>query len=142
MKAVGFTWDSCSGAQPRPTKPALRLADLDRGGADAEIVYGCRMINELIEDQGFRAWTNQIYNDWAADFAKRRDPDRIFPLAISPTPTPPWRRPRSGAAPRWGFGAGDLAFKRLSLPLSHRGWDRLWEAAQECRFPISFHPGG
>jgi hypothetical protein len=30
----------------------------------------------------------------------------------------------------------------LSVPLYHRGWDPLWEAAQECRFPISFHSSG
>src|SRR5262249_60480669 len=41
-----------------------------------------------------------------------------------------------------GLRGGDLAFKRMSLPLCHHGWYPLWEAAAECRFPISFHSTG
>ena len=41
---------SYPGAKPRPTTPELRLADLDRDGLDAEIIYGCLMINDLIDD--------------------------------------------------------------------------------------------
>ena len=142
MKASGFTWDYRRGAQPRPTTPALRLADLDRDGVDAEIIYGCLMVNELIENAGLRAWTNQVYNDWAADFAKRSDPDRIFPLAIIPNTDPLAAAAEVRRCAKLGLRGGDLAFKRLSVPLYHRGWDALWEAAQECRFPISFHSTG
>ena len=39
MKDAGFEWDYRPGATPRPTTPELRLADLDRDGLDAEIVY-------------------------------------------------------------------------------------------------------
>jgi predicted TIM-barrel fold metal-dependent hydrolase len=41
-----------------------------------------------------------------------------------------------------GLRGGDLAFKRMSLPLYHHDWYALWEAAAECRFPISFHSTG
>ena len=114
----------------------------DRDGVDAEIVYGCLMINELIENAGLRAWTNQIYNDWAADFAKRSDPERIFPLAIIPNTDPALAAAEVRRCAKMGLRGGDLAFKRLSVPLYHRGWDPLWESAQECRFPISFHSSG
>jgi uncharacterized protein len=30
----------------------------------------------------------------------------------------------------------------MGLPLYHHGWYKLWEAAAECRFPISFHSTG
>src|ERR1700730_2605842 len=43
MKDLGFEWNSSPGAKPRPTTPELRLADLDRDGLSAEIVYGCLM---------------------------------------------------------------------------------------------------
>ncbi|HEX2481655.1 MAG TPA: amidohydrolase family protein, partial [Methylomirabilota bacterium] len=142
MKAGGFTWDYRRGAQPRPTTPELRLADLDRDGLDAEIVYGCLMINDLIASADLRTWTNQIYNDWAADFAKRSDPNRVFPLAIIPNTDPLAAAAEVRRCARLGLRGGDLAFKRLSVPLYHRGWDPVWEAAQECRFPISFHSTG
>ena len=41
-----------------------------------------------------------------------------------------------------GLKGGDLAFKRMSLPLYHHAWYPLWEAAAECHFPISFHSTG
>ena len=49
MKEAGFVWDSYPGAAPRPTTPELRIADLDRDGLEKEIIYGCLMINDLID---------------------------------------------------------------------------------------------
>ena len=142
MKAYGFEWDYRRGAKPRPTTPELRLADLDRDGLDAEIIYGCLMINDLINSGEQRAWCNQIYNDWAADFARRSDPNRIFPLAVIPNNDPLVAAAEVRRCAKMGLRGGDLAFKRMSLPLYHHGWYPLWEAAAECRFPISFHSTG
>ena len=50
MALCGFDWDHRPGAVPRPTSADLRLEDLDRAGLDAEIVYGCLMINDMISD--------------------------------------------------------------------------------------------
>lgn len=142
MKAGGFEWNNHAGAQPRPTTPELRLADLDRDGLDAEIVYGCLMINDLITSGEQRAWANQIYNDWAAEFAKRSDPNRVFPLAIIPNNDPEGAAAEVRRCAGMGLKGGDLAFKRMSVPLYHHDWYALWEAAAECRFPISFHSTG
>jgi uncharacterized protein len=142
MREYGFEWDSRSGARPRPTTPELRLADLDRDGVDAEIVYGCLMINDLIGSGDQRAWANQIYNDWAADFARRADPARVFPLAIIPNNDAQVAAAEVRRCAKMGLRGGDLAFKRTSVPLYHRDWYALWEAAAECRFPISFHSTG
>ncbi|MDZ7379494.1 MAG: amidohydrolase [candidate division KSB1 bacterium] len=142
MKALGFEWDYSPGAQPRPTTPELRLADLDRDGLDAEIVYGCLMVNDMIANGEQRAWTNQIYNDWAADFARRTDPHRVFPLAIIPNNDPLVAAAEVRRCAKMGLKGGDLAFKRMSLPLYHHAWYPLWEAAAECHFPISFHSTG
>jgi uncharacterized protein len=142
MKALGFEWSHRPGAKPRPTTPELRLADLDRDGLDAEIVYGCLMINDLIGDAALRAWADRVYNDWAADFAKRSDPNRIFPLAIIPNNDPLVAAAEVQRSAGMGLRGGDLAFKRMTPPLYHHAWDPLWQAAAECRFPISFHSTG
>jgi uncharacterized protein len=89
-----------------------------------------------------RDWADTIYNDCVADFAKKADRNRVFPLAIVPNSDP-----RSAAAEvrrcaKMGLRGGDLAFKRMGLPLWHHDWYVLWEAAAECRFPISFHSTG
>jgi predicted TIM-barrel fold metal-dependent hydrolase len=142
MKDLGFEWDNSRGAQPRPTTPELRLADLDRDGVDAEIIYGCLMINEMIANGEQRAWVDRIYNDWAVDFAKRADPNRVFPLALVPNNDPKEAASEVRRCAAMGLKGGDLAFKRMSLPLYHHDWYQLWEAAAECHFPISFHSTG
>jgi predicted TIM-barrel fold metal-dependent hydrolase len=142
MKDLGFEWDHRPGAVTRPTTPAMRLADLDRDGVDAEMIYGCLMINEMIADGDLRAWCDRQYNDWVADFAKRSDPNRVFPLAIVPNNDPQQAADEVRRCAAMGLRGGDLAFKRMSLPLYHHGWDPLWKAAAECRFPISFHSTG
>ena len=142
MKDLGFEWDYRPGASPRPTTPEMRIADLDRDGLDAEIIYGCLMINEMIADGELRAWCDRRYNDWAVDFARRADAARVFPLAIVPNNDPQQAADEVRRCAKMGLRGGDLAFKRMSLPLYHHGWDPLWQAAAECRFPISFHSTG
>jgi len=142
MHDVGFEWNYQPGAKPRPTTPELRLADLDRDGLDKEIIYGCLMINEMIADGNMRAWCDGVYNDWAADFAKKSDPNRVFPLAIIPNNDPLVAAAEVRRCAKLGLRGGDLAFKRMSLPLYHHAWYPLWEAAAECRFPVSFHSTG
>src|ERR687883_339621 len=39
-------------------------------------------VDEMLAAPGLRSWCDGIYNDWVADFAKRADPNRVFPLAI------------------------------------------------------------
>jgi len=142
MKDLGFEWGNAPGIQPRPTTPELRLADLERDGVEAEVVYGCLMINDLIDKAEQRTWANKVYNDWAADFARRADSNRVFPLAIIPNTDPVEAAAEVRRCAKLGLRGGDLAFKRMSPPLYHHAWYALWEAAAECRFPISFHSTG
>ena len=122
MKDLGFEWNSQPGAKPRPTTPELRLADLDRDGLSAEIIYGCLMINDLIGDAGLRGWADKTYNDWVADFAKRSDPNRVFPLAIVPNTDPIEAAAEVRRCAKMGLRGGDLAFKRMTPPLYTHEW--------------------
>ena len=142
MKDAGFEWNYFPGAKPRPTTPDLRIADLDRDGVKAEIVYGCLMINHMIADKEMRGWADGVYNDWVADFAKRADPNRVFPLAIVPNHDPIAAAAEVRRCAKMGLRGGDMAFKHSSVPLWHHDWYVLWEAAAECKFPISFHSTG
>ena len=142
MNEAGFEWSSQRGAQPRPTTPELRIADLDKGGMAAEIVYGCLTINEMIGDKLVREWVVRTFNDWVIDFAKRANPNRIFPMAIIPNSDPELAAAEVRRCAKMGFRGGNLAFKDMVLPLWHHGWYSLWEACAECRFPVSFHSTG
>lgn len=142
MKDYGFEWNHQPGARPRPTTPELRLEDLDRDGVDAEIVYGCLLVNDLIPDGERRAWAYKMYNDWAADFAKRSNPNRVFPLAVIPNNDPLEAAAEIHRCAKMGLKGGDLPIKRMVVPLYHHDWYPVWAAAAACHFPISFHSTG
>ncbi|MEI7712709.1 MAG: amidohydrolase family protein [Rhodospirillales bacterium] len=142
MKDAGFEWNYFPGAKPRPTTPDLRVADLDRDGVKAEIVYGCLMINHMIADKAMRGWADSVYNDWVADFAKQADPNRVFPLSIVPNHDPIEAAAEVRRCAKMGLRGGDMAFKHSVVPLWHHDWYAVWEAAAECNFPISFHSTG
>src|SRR5215469_1606598 len=89
-----------------------------------------------------RGLADKTYNDWVADFAKRSDPKRVFPLAIVPNTDPVEAAAEVRRCAKMGLHGGDLAFKRMTPPLYTHEWYPLWEAAAECRFPISFHSTG
>jgi len=142
MKDHGFEWDYRRGAKPRPTTPDLRVADLDKDGVYAEVIYGCLRINEIISDFAIRDWADSVYNDWVADFAKQADPNRVFPLALIPNADPKTAAAEVRRCAKMGLRGGDLAFKGMGLPLWHHDWDPLWQASAECKFPVSFHSTG
>src|SRR5260370_25928891 len=136
-KELGFEGKSRPGAKPRPTTPELRLADLDRDGLSAEVVYGCLMINDLISEAPLRAWADKTYNDWVADFAKRSDSNRVFPLAIVPNTDPIEAAAELRRCAQMGLRGGQRAFKRMSPRLyTHEGYP-LREPAAAHRFPIA-----
>ena len=97
MKDFGFEWDSRPGAKPRPTTPELRLADLDRDEIDAEIVYGCLMINA----PGRTGSTTT--GPWTSPSAPTRTGSSRWPS--SPTTIRRWLPPRCAAAPGWASRA-------------------------------------
>ena len=142
MADLGFVWDYRRGAVPRPTTPDLRIKDLDRDDVYAEVIYGCLLTNEIIADHTIRDFTDTVYNDWVADFARKSDPNRVFPLALVPNTNPESAAREVRRCAKMGLRGGDLAFKGMGLPLWHHDWDALWRASAECKFPISFHSTG
>ncbi len=142
MAEHGFKWDYRRGAIPRPTTPDLRVQDLDKDGVHAEVIYGCLRINEIISNHEIRDFSDTVYNNWAADFAKKSDPNRVFPLALIPNTDPKIAAAEVRRCAKLGLRGGDLAFKGMGLPLWHHDWDALWQASAECKFPVSFHSTG
>jgi hypothetical protein len=55
----------------RPTTTALRLADMDRDGVDATVMYG-PIVPLLIKDQELRQVCYRAYNEWLAEFCAER----------------------------------------------------------------------
>lgn len=142
MYELGFYAGHHREVEPRPTTPELRLADLDKDGVDAEVVYGILGTNRRFQDGELAAWVYQVYNDWAIDFARRTDEHRIFPLASIPFHDPQAAADEVRRCAKMGFHGGDLPVKTMVYPLWHHNWYPVWEAAAECNFPIAFHSTG
>ena len=116
MKDVGFEWD-LSRRQAPPDHPGAARHRSRQGRARQEIIYGCLMVNDLIDDTELRDWADALYIDWVADFAKRADPNRVFPLAIIPNSDPKAAAAEVRRCAKMGLSGGDLAFKRMRPPL-------------------------
>ena len=66
----------------RPTTTALRLADMDRDGVDATVMYG-PIVPLLIEDPELRKVCYRAYNDWLAEFCATA-PERLIGVGLIP----------------------------------------------------------
>src|SRR5262245_43103440 len=70
----------------RASTPALRLADMDMDGIEAEVIYGPARGFPL-RDPELKAAVLGAYNDWGAEFSSAA-PDRLSVLAILPVHAP------------------------------------------------------
>src|SRR5215475_8287609 len=127
--------------QSHPTTPALRLKDQEIDGIDAEVMYGILGIGLRMQDRELIQIVYEIYNDWAADFCKS-NPRRFVGLACIPSHDPAAAAAELRRAARLGLKGADFAVSTAAYPIWHGAWDPLWQAAQECRIPISFHTTG
>ena len=143
MKDAGFEWDYRRGAKPRPTTPELRVADLEQGRRRRR--DRLRLPDDQPHDRRSRrcaAGPTRSTTTGSPTSRNRPTPNRVFPLAIVPNHDPKAAAAEVRRCAKIGLRGGDLAFKHMVVPLWHHDWYALWEAAAECRFPISFHSTG
>jgi len=126
---------------PHPTTAELRLKDQRLDGVDAEVMYGILGIGMRMQDPQLTQIVYEIYNDWAASFCKS-NPERLVGLACLPSHDPEAAAKELRRAAGLGLKGADFAVSKAVYPIWHGAWDPLWEAAQDCRMPISFHTIG
>jgi len=124
----------------RPTTTALRLADMDRDGVDASVMYG-PIVPLLIEDPELRRVCYRAYNDWLAEFCATA-PDRLIGVGLIPIDDAKSAAEEVRCLQRIGLRTGMLLAARVETPLWDPEWEPLWEAAAETGIPIGFHLGG
>ncbi len=119
--------------------PAARLADQDRDGVAAEIIYptvGMVICNH--SDFDYKKACFDAYNRWVADYCSAH-PDRLIGCGQTAM-----RTPEEGVADLKAIAAlglrgvmmpGDPAVEDYDSPV----YDAFWEAAIELGLPLSFH---
>src|SRR4051812_22123686 len=68
----------------RPANPQARIADQDRDGVSAEVLYGLFGLTAELADKELAAVVDQAYNDWLVEFCAH-DRGRFIGLACLPT---------------------------------------------------------
>ena len=125
----------------RPTTPDKRLADMDRDGVEASLMFP-PIIALHVEDSALRDACVGAYNDWATEFAAAA-PRRFRPVGLL-SPVDPVaaikeviRIAKEGRLPQVSFLVNDV-----TVDMNLEPWDPFWAAAEETGIVVAYHVGG
>ena len=135
--------------------PNARLADMDRDGIDAAVLYPSLAmffgpVDEIpaLHDAQFVAACQRAYNEWVAEYCSA-DSKRLFGVAAVPLQAPEL------AVAEAEYAVNELGLKAVfirpsaylfandgtELPLNHSAYDPFWAACQDLDVPVAVHPG-
>jgi predicted TIM-barrel fold metal-dependent hydrolase len=128
------------GEAHRPTIPAKRLADMDRDGVEASLMFP-PIIAMQVGDPVLRNTCIQAYNNWARDFAQAA-PNRFYPVAMLSPVDAEAARDEVLRAAELGFREANFLVNDVTIAVNQRPWDVFWDAAEESGIVIAYHVGG
>ncbi len=141
MADAGLYADLAAGIL-RPAVPELRLADQDRDGIVAEVLYGILGAAEAIADPALAIETCRVFNDWLSEFCASA-PDRFAGIAVLPSASPEAAAAElHRAATLPGLRGGELALRHDMVPLWRDDWDPVWKAGHDTGIPVHLHTIG
>jgi predicted TIM-barrel fold metal-dependent hydrolase len=121
----------------RPTTAELRLADLDRDGVDATVMYG-PTDPFIVEDVALRREVYKAYNDWLLEF-QSASPERLIGAAQLPLDDPEGSRAELERLAKSGFKHFNVMAARAEPKIYDEAWEPFWSLAEEVDIPIGFH---
>jgi uncharacterized protein len=122
----------------RPTTAALRLADMDRDGADASVMYG-PTDPMAIDDAELRRACYEAYNDWLGEFCAAQ-PARLIGVPQLCLDDPQAARDElERLAKRGGLRHVNILAARARPSIYDEAWEPFWALAEDVNIPIGFH---
>jgi predicted TIM-barrel fold metal-dependent hydrolase len=121
----------------RPTTPELRLADMDRDGVDATVMYG-PTDPFVIEDLNLRREVYRAYNDWLLEF-QSANPERLIGVPQLALDDPRGARDELERLAKKGFKHFNVMAARAEPAIYDAAWEPFWSLAEEVGIPIGFH---
>ena len=120
--------------------PAYRIADQDRDGVQAEVIYtsmGMPLFG--LDDTDLRLACFRAFNEWAAEYC-RYDLKRLIPLGLITLEDIPSAVAELQRIAKQGMrGAMIWAEPPDERPYSHPDYEPFWAAAQDLNLPLSLH---
>ena len=119
--------------------PELRLADQDRDGVSAEIMFGPLFFDNS-EVPGLDLAVSQAFNDWSKEvfgsYFNRLMPSAAVAVAEIPAAVAEIER-----IAKMGFTCVNLPAQQPHLPYNRRDYDPLWAVLQDTGIVANFHIG-
>ena len=122
----------------RPTTVEMRLADMDRDGAEVSVMYG-PTDPMAINDPELRRCCYEAYNDWLGEFCAVK-PERLIGVAQLSLEDPRAAHDElERLAKRGGLRHANILASRAIPPVYDQAWEPFWALAEEVNIPIGFH---
>jgi predicted TIM-barrel fold metal-dependent hydrolase len=128
------------GEAHRPTTPEKRLADMDRDGVEASLMFP-PIIAMQVGEAVLRNACVQAYNDWAVEF-RQAAPKRFFPVAMLSPVDPESAKAEIQRVAKLGFREANFLVNDVRIDMYLKPWDVFWDAAEETGIVVSYHVGG
>ena len=137
MASTGLFADGRKGIR-RPADPELRIADMERDGVDAEVMFGILGAATRLADHEAAPEMFRIYNDWLVDFCGHH-PDRQVGLACLPYGDIEAAVAEAHRVAKRGLRGLELSCSWEMEPMWHPMWEPLWRAVNDVNLPLHFH---
>jgi len=121
----------------RPTTPEYRLADMDRDGVQASVMYG-PPDPFFIDDPEVRHATFRAYNDWLVEFIAAA-PDRFVGVAQMDYEDPEFSADEFARTAALGIKHVNVLAATAKPSWYDPEWDRFWSVAEETGIPVGSH---
>lgn len=121
----------------RPAIAELRLADMDRDGVEAQVIFG-PIFQISTEDPVLREACYRVYNDWLMEFCGVA-PNRLIGVPMLPENPEGATRELRRLAARGGVRQVTLMIAQIKPKLDDPAWEKLWAALEETGIILSWH---
>ncbi|MBT2186641.1 amidohydrolase family protein [Sphingobium nicotianae] len=121
----------------RPAVAKLRLADMDRDGVWAHVLFG--PVTSLdFEDEEMRDACYAAYNVWLKEFCSAA-PDRLIGVPLLPPYPQPALKELQHIVSLGGFKQANLQIAMAQPRLESDEWEPLWQLLEDSNIILSFH---
>ncbi|MFI4948647.1 MAG: amidohydrolase family protein [Alphaproteobacteria bacterium] len=124
-------------SERRPAVAELRLADMDRDGVKAQIIFG-PIFQISTDDPVLRVACYRVYNDWLMEFCQAA-PDRLIGAPMLPETPQAATEELLRLHAKGGVRQVTLMIANIEPKLDDPAWESLWSALEETGIILGWH---